>query len=168
MSKSVLLCISLLGVLIGFLVFNAPIPKAKIFMGDGGSQFLGFSLALLPVMKETTNPSSLPVLYAAALFTIPIFDTTAAVWRRIRDGKKIYDPDKAHLHHKLMNIGLKPRGVILVIFILQIIIGILTFTAVRLEGLLSLCALGAAYFVSLAFFVAIHFMNRAVNKKHGI
>lgn len=163
--KSVILCVSLFGTLIGFLILNAPIPRAKIFMGDGGSQFLGFTLALLPVMKESNNPDTLPVFYAAALFAIPIFDTTASVWRRIRDGKKIYNPDKSHLHHKLMNLGLGARGVISIIFILQIIIGILTFTAVRLQGIISLFVLGSVYLIVLIFFIAIHYMNRKANIK---
>ena len=164
-SKAVLLCTCLLGVLIGFLILNAPIPRAKIFMGDGGSQFLGFTLAVLPVMKDSVNPDSLPVLYAAALFTIPIFDTTAAVWRRLRDGKKIYDPDKAHLHHKLMNLGLNTRGVLAVIFSLQIVIGILTLIAVRLEGIASLYILCSVYLIVLIFFITIHFLNRKVKHK---
>ena len=160
-SKPVLLCACMLGVLIGFLVFNAPIPKAKIFMGDCGSQFLGFSLAILPLMMEVNNPSTLPVLYAAALFAIPIFDTTAAVWRRLRDGRKVYDADKSHIHHKLMNLGLNSRGVIAVIYALQIIIGILTYIAIHIEGPRSLIVLGAAYLIALIFFGAVHFMNRS-------
>ena len=167
-SKSVLLCACLFGVLIGFLFFNAPFPKAKIFMGDCGSQFLGFTLALLPLMKDPVPPSSLPVLYAAVLFAIPIFDTTAAVWRRLRDRKKISDPDKSHIHHKLINLGLKAKGVDAVIYTLQIIIGILTFFAVHLYAnkLLSLLFLGGAYFLALAFFTVIHFLNRAKQKKY--
>ena len=163
-SKAVLLFVCLFGVLIGFLFFNAPFPRAKIFMGDCGSQFLGFTLALLPLMKEPDTPSSLPVLYAAVLFAIPIFDTTAAVWRRLRDGKKISDPDKSHLHHKLINLGLSARGVDAIIFSLQIIIGILAFIAVQFHSneLLSLLFLGGAYLLAIAFFMVIHFMNRAV------
>jgi UDP-GlcNAc:undecaprenyl-phosphate/decaprenyl-phosphate GlcNAc-1-phosphate transferase len=168
-SKSVLLCASLIGVLIGFLVFNAPFPQAKIFMGDCGSQFLGFTLALLPLMKETEHLSSLPLLYVSSLFLIPILDTTAAVWRRIRDGKKIYDPDKSHLHHKLINMGLDAKKVDIVIFSVQIIIGILTFMAVRMEkegkGLKSLIILGAGYLFALVFFIVIHFLNRSAMKK---
>jgi len=169
-SKSVLLCACLFGVLIGFLFFNAPLPRAKIFMGDCGSQFLGFALALLPLMKENEpdTPFSMPVLYAAVLFTIPIFDTTAAVWRRLRDGKKISDPDKSHLHHKLINLGLGAKGVDAVIYSLQIIIGILTFIAVKLYAneLLSLLFLGGAYLLAIAFFIVIHFMNRAKQMKY--
>ena len=166
-SKSVLLCACLFGVLIGFLFFNAPFPKAKIFMGDCGSQFLGFTLALLPLMKDPVTPSSLPVFYAAVLFAIPIFDTISAVWRRLRDGKKISDPDKAHIHHKLLNLGLSVKGINAVIYSLQIIIGILTFIAVQhyANTKLSLSFLGGAYLLAMAFFIVVHFMNRAINNK---
>jgi UDP-GlcNAc:undecaprenyl-phosphate GlcNAc-1-phosphate transferase len=164
-SRSVLFCTGLFGVLAGFLLLNAPFPKAKIFMGDGGSQFLGFTLALLPLMKEADNPTSLPVFYAAALFVIPIFDTTAAVWRRIRDKKRISDPDKSHIHHKLINLGLGAKRVNAVILSLQIIIGILTFFAIRLEGFLSLLLIGSVYIIALLFFAIVHFMNRAVKLK---
>ena len=164
-SKSFFFCVCLLGVIIGFLAFNAPFPRAKIFMGDGGSQFLGLTLSLIPVMKDSLMDSSLPVFYAAALFAIPILDTTGAVWRRLRDGKKIYDPDKSHLHHKLLNLGLNARGVISVIFSLQIILGILTFAAVRLEGIRSLLVLGAAYIIAPLFFTVIHYLNRNTVKK---
>ncbi len=161
-SKAVLLCTALIGVLMGFLIFNAPFPKAKIFMGDCGSQFLGFTLALIPLMKDTYTNSSLPVFYLAAFFVVPIFDTIAAVWRRIRDNKKIYEPDKSHLHHKLMNLGLNGRQIIILIFTMQIIVGVLTFIAVRTaeQGVVSLIYLGCAYFIALAFFAAVHFMNR--------
>jgi UDP-GlcNAc:undecaprenyl-phosphate GlcNAc-1-phosphate transferase len=161
-SKSVILCACLIGALIGFLVFNAPFPRAKIFMGDCGSQFLGFTLALLPLMKEADKPASLPLFYAAALFLIPILDTTAAVWRRIRDGKNIYDPDKSHLHHKLINMGLDAKKVDAVVYSVQIIIGIFTFIAIHTEGVKSLVILGAVYLFALAFFTTIHYMNRSL------
>jgi UDP-GlcNAc:undecaprenyl-phosphate GlcNAc-1-phosphate transferase len=167
-SKSVILCVCLIGVLIGFLVFNAPFPRAKIFMGDCGSQFLGFTLAILPLMKEADKPTSLPLCYAAALFLIPIFDTTAAVWRRVRDGRKIYEPDKSHLHHKLINMGLDAKKVDTVVYSVQIIIGIFTFIAIHTEGIKSLAILGAVYLFALAFFTTIHFMNRSVMKNKAV
>jgi UDP-GlcNAc:undecaprenyl-phosphate GlcNAc-1-phosphate transferase len=131
-------------------------------MGDCGSQFLGFTLALIPLMKEADKPTSLPLLYVAALFLIPILDTTAAVWRRIRDGKNIYDPDKAHLHHKLINMGLSAKKVDAVIYSVQIIIGVFTFMAIHTEGVKSLVILGAVYMFTLAFFTTIHYMNRSL------
>jgi len=167
-SKAVLFCICLFGVIAGFLIFNAPFPKAKIFMGDSGSQFLGITLALIPLMKGAETSSSMPVLYAAALFIIPIFDTTSAVWRRLRDGKKIYDPDRFHLHHKLMNMGFNSRGIFFLICSLQIIIGILIFIAINLEGLPSLLVLGFVYLLALIFFVVIHYKNRAIILKNKL
>jgi UDP-GlcNAc:undecaprenyl-phosphate GlcNAc-1-phosphate transferase len=155
-----LVCIAMVGAVFGFLVFNAPLPKAKIFMGDGGSQFLGFTLAILPLLEEHEVKASLPVLYAAALFVIPIFDTTAAVWRRIRDKQKISAPDRAHIHHKLMNLGLSVRQIDLVLFSLQLIISVLVFVSLKIPGLLSLAVLGIVYLLALAFFAVVHFMNR--------
>ena len=160
-SQAVLFCISLSGVMLGFLVFNAPFPNAKIFMGDGGSQFLGFSLALLPLIEEYDSRASLPIPYATALLAIPIFDTIAAVWRRIRDHRRIDSPDTSHIHHKLMNLGLSVRGVNAVLYGLQIIIGVLTFISIYLHGLPSLYFLCAAYLAVLVFFTVIHFLNRA-------
>ena len=155
----------LFGTILGFLVFNAPLPKARIFMGDGGSQLLGFSIALLPLLKNNEEIAALPVLYAAALLAIPIFDTIASVWRRIRDGKKIYMPDKSHLHHKLLNLGLSVKSINAVLCSLQIILGIFTVLAVRKEGFASLYFLGAAYVIAAAFFAAVHYLNRKLNRK---
>jgi UDP-GlcNAc:undecaprenyl-phosphate GlcNAc-1-phosphate transferase len=160
--QAVLFCVTLLGVLVGFLVFNAPLPRAKIFMGDCGSQFLGFTLALLPLLEEHKTKAALPVPYAAALLAIPIFDTISAVWRRIRDGRRIDSPDRAHIHHKLMNLGLSARGIDAVLYGLQIVLGVLVFWAVHVQGLRSLVILGAAYVLVTAFFCVIHFINRNV------
>jgi UDP-GlcNAc:undecaprenyl-phosphate GlcNAc-1-phosphate transferase len=157
-----LFCISLSGVTIGFLVFNAPFPRAKIFMGDSGSQFLGFALALLPLLEAHNTRAALPVPYAAALLAIPIFDTIAAVWRRVRDGRRIDSPDMSHIHHKIMNLGLSPRGVDAVLYSLQLVLGVLVYIAVRLQGILSLVVLGIAYAVVTVFFALVHFWNRSV------
>ncbi|MDR2478329.1 MAG: undecaprenyl/decaprenyl-phosphate alpha-N-acetylglucosaminyl 1-phosphate transferase [Treponema sp.] len=164
--QPVLFCVSLFGVLLGFLIFNAPIPRATIFMGDCGSQFLGFSLALLPLLEEHKTTADLPVLYAAALLAIPIFDTTAAVLRRIRDGKKIDSPDRAHIHHKLMNLGLNARQTVAALYALQILLCALVYISVRVQGVLSLIILGSAYCAVMAFFAVVHFLNRTVMLKN--
>jgi UDP-GlcNAc:undecaprenyl-phosphate GlcNAc-1-phosphate transferase len=158
-----LICVALAGAIIGFLVFNAPFPRAKIFMGDGGSQFLGFTLALMPLLEEQRTVAALPTLYAAALLVIPIFDTTAAVWRRVRDRKPISTPDKAHIHHKLMNLGLSVRQINAVLLILQLIISILVFVSLKLHGWLSLAILGIVYLLALVFFAVIHFKNKEIS-----
>jgi UDP-GlcNAc:undecaprenyl-phosphate GlcNAc-1-phosphate transferase len=155
----VLMCLCLGAALAGFLVFNIPFPRAKIFMGDGGSQFLGFVLALLPLINVGKDPMGFPLLYAAALLAIPIFDTFAAIWRRIRDRRRIDDPDKLHIHHKLMNLGFNARGVDCVLYALQITLGALVCLSLRFMGVRSLIFLGAAYVTAAGFFIVIHFVN---------
>ena len=160
-TSAALLCFCLCGSIAGFLVFNVPIPRAKIFMGDGGSQFLGFTLALLPLLEENDTVASLPVPYAAALLAIPIFDTTAAVWRRLRDGQRIDSPDKAHIHHKLMNLGLETRRIIAMLLSLQLLLSVLVFISLdKLNRVFSLSILGAAYLAAIVFFAIFHFLNR--------
>ena len=139
----------------------APFPQAKIFMGDGGSQFLGFTLALLPLLEEHDTAASLPVPYAAALLAIPIFDTTAAVWRRVRDGQRIDFPDRAHIHHKLMNLGFKAKGIDGALFGLQLLLSALVIVSLYVPNWrLSLGILLAAYVSAIAFFSVLHFLNR--------
>jgi UDP-GlcNAc:undecaprenyl-phosphate GlcNAc-1-phosphate transferase len=163
-----MLCICMLGSVGGFLIFNAPIPKAKIFMGDGGSQFLGFTLAVLPLLEEHDTVASLPLSYAAALLLIPIFDTTAAVWRRVRDKKRIDTPDKAHIHHKLMNLGFNARSVDAVLLGLQLLLSALVFMSLKVHGWPSLGVLGIAYLLALAFFTILHFLNRRAKARLSI
>ncbi|MDR1901084.1 MAG: undecaprenyl/decaprenyl-phosphate alpha-N-acetylglucosaminyl 1-phosphate transferase [Treponema sp.] len=164
----VLLCICLAAAIGGFLVFNLPLPKARIFMGDGGSQFLGFILAVLPLVETRrpgTIPQNLPLPYAAAILSIPIFDTFAAIWRRLRDGRRIDSPDKAHIHHKLMNLKLPARGVDGVLYGLQILIGVMVFLSVKWEGIVSFFLLAASFFIVILFFSLIHFLNQSAAKK---
>ena len=162
--SAVFFCASLLGVTLGFLMFNAPFPKAKIFMGDCGSQFLGFTVALLPLLEEHDTRAALPVPYAAALLAIPIFDTIAAVWRRLRDGRRIDSPDTSHIHHKLLKLGLSAKEVDATLYGLQIVLGVLVYLAIRLGGTLSLAVLGIAYAVAIVFFALVHFLNRKIRQ----
>ena len=167
LSSSVMICVALAGSIAGFMVFNAPVPKAKIFMGDGGSQFLGFTLALLPLLEERYTVATLPVIYVAAILAIPILDTTAAVWRRVRDRKPLSSPDRSHIHHKLMNLGLTAPKIGAVMFGLQALVSGIVIASIKLAETSfgrwpSLAVLGLAYLVVVVFFSVLHFMNRKV------
>lgn len=165
---SALLCLTLAASIGGFLVFNVPLPKAKIFMGDGGSQFLGFTLALLPILDSGERGTNLSLPFAAALLMIPIFDTFSAIVRRLRDGRRIDSPDRAHMHHKLMNLGFDARGVDAVVYTLQILLGILVYFSVTRTGMLPLYFLSAAYAIGMTFFVSIHYLNRAAMARQTV
>jgi UDP-GlcNAc:undecaprenyl-phosphate GlcNAc-1-phosphate transferase len=155
-SSAFYICVILVISIMGFLVFNLPFPKAKIFMGDGGSQFLGFILAVLPLLQNGNALASIPITYAAAILIIPIFDTLAAIWRRIREKRRIDDPDKLHLHHKLMLLGFSSRGTLIVLVIFQLIICLLCLVSIRVSAFVAGILLLCIYLIGVLFFTIIH------------
>jgi len=117
----VLACALLLGGIIGFLVFN--FHPAKIFMGDTGSLFLGFSLATLSMLgfKQVTVVSLVTPLL---IIGVPLSDTFFAIIRRARQKKPIFAPDKGHLHHCLRELGFSHRRTVLIIYGIAAFFGI--------------------------------------------
>lgn len=150
-------CSILASTIVGFLFFNLSHPKAKIFMGDAGSQFLGFVLAVLPLIPGDDSYEIAAAPFAATFMMIPVFDMIAAIWRRIRDKKPIREGDRLHIHHKLMLIGYSPRGTLVTVMILQIIVDIFVTLAVILQGLMALTTLIGLLLVGILFFMLIHF-----------
>ena len=155
--KLVYLCIILVFSILGFLFFNLSYPNAKIFMGDSGSQFLGFVLSLLPLFPKADGYETATIPFAILFLMLPIFDMIAAIVRRIRDKKQIRDGDKLHMHHKLMLIGFSQRGALLTFMILQIITSIFVSLAVVLQGIMALTTLIGLVLVGILFFMLIHF-----------
>jgi len=110
----VILAGALIGACIGFLFFNW--HPARIFMGDSGSNFLGFTLAALSVLSVAKGTVVLALIVPAAALAIPILDTGWAIVRRRRRGRSIATPDTEHLHHRLLDFGLSPRETTLVFY----------------------------------------------------
>jgi len=110
-----LISFALLGSIIGFLIFN--FPPAKIFMGDSGSLFLGFTLASLPltVLNSPGKPEGI-LIATMTLLMIPILDTAAAIVRRVKSKKPIYAPDRKHIHHRLLDLGLSEKKILAVVY----------------------------------------------------
>ena len=109
----ILMSTLLLGGIIGFLVFN--FHPAKIFMGDSGSLFLGFSLAVLSMFgfKQVAIVSFVTPLL---IIGVPMADTFFAIVRRMVNRKPIFAPDKGHLHHCLRELGYSHRRTVLIIY----------------------------------------------------
>jgi UDP-GlcNAc:undecaprenyl-phosphate GlcNAc-1-phosphate transferase len=113
----VLIALAIVGSILGFLRFNT--HPARIFMGDGGSQFLGFSVAVLAIML-TQNPEAayspaLPLL----LLGLPILDTVVVMTQRIAEKRSPFSADKNHLHHRLLRLGLDHYEAVSAIYITQ-------------------------------------------------
>ncbi len=114
---------SLAGAVAGFLLFN--LPPARIFMGDSGSLFLGHILAVIPLLGLNAFPSrpGLAMMVPATVLIIPILDTVSAIFRRTRRGLPIHTPDREHLHHKLLDLSLTNRQILLVIYLYMAVLG---------------------------------------------
>ncbi len=106
---------------LGFLPFN--FYPAKLFMGDSGSLFLGFMIAIFAVISPLKRSTILAVIVPVLVLGIPIFDTAFAILRRIVSGKPIMSPDKEHLHHHLMRLGYGQRRAVLMIYGICAIMG---------------------------------------------
>lgn len=108
----------MLGATLGFLCHN--FNPAKIFMGDSGSMFLGYIIAVIALLGFK-NVTLTTLLAPICLLAIPIMDTLFAILRRKINNKPIDQPDREHLHHQLLNLNLSHRNTVLVIYLVDIL-----------------------------------------------
>ena len=119
-----ILSLAIAGSLLGFLVYN--FPPAKIFMGDSGSLFLGFTLAALSIARVARASNILAVLgVPILLFLLPILDTSLVTITRILQGQSPVQGGKDHTSHRLIAFGLSERQTILILYGVALISGIL-------------------------------------------
>lgn len=113
--------LALAGGCLGFLPFN--FYPAKIFMGDGGSLFLGFMIAALSVVGPLKRSTVIAVVVPVVVLGIPIFDTFFAILRRVVNRRPIMEADKGHLHHRLMASGYGQRRAVLMLYGISAVMG---------------------------------------------
>jgi len=114
-----ILMLALLGSLTGFLFFN--FSPAKIFMGDCGSMFLGFIIASSSVLCSAKSSAMVGLALPMLALGIPIFDTLFSMLRRYLERRSIFSADRRHFHHRLIDMGLKQRHVVITIYILTLL-----------------------------------------------
>jgi UDP-GlcNAc:undecaprenyl-phosphate GlcNAc-1-phosphate transferase len=115
----VLLSAALAGSLLGFLRYN--FSPATIFLGDSGSMFLGFALAATALAGSMTKSSTaIAILAPMIALGVPIMDTLLAMIRRTLAHQSIFTADRGHIHHKLLDLGLTTRRVVLTLYGLSI------------------------------------------------
>lgn len=116
-----LIAAALAGGALGFLRYN--FNPAKIFMGDGGAYFMGFTLAAVGVIGLVKIVTTAAVLLPYLILAVPILDMSAVIVDRIRSGKSPFVADKRHLHHRLLKAGLSHRVTVVFIYILTLWVG---------------------------------------------
>ena len=122
---SIVLIAALAGALVGFLPFN--FSPAKTFIGDTGSNFLGYALAIISILGSAKTYTAAVIVLPLIVLGLPIFDTVFAIIRRMIRGKSIkavFKADKGHLHHKLVARGYNQKQAVLILYGISAIFGI--------------------------------------------
>ncbi len=121
-----------LGATLGLFKYNY--PKARIFMGDSGSLFLGFSLAIQAILLTQGEHSKVAPMVPVIILGLPIFDTVRVMVFRILTRKHPFHADKTHLHHLMMRSGIHPNHVVKVIWVLSALMSTLAFVLYKFDA----------------------------------
>lgn len=148
------------GACLGFLPHN--FNPAKIFMGDTGSLFLGYMLAVISILGSLKSATALIVPIIA--LGLPIFDTTFAIVRRYLSGKPIMEADKGHLHHRLLHIGLSQKRAVLLLYLKS---GLFGLGAVLLANQKYLNGFAVLFAVAILILIPINMTLDITKKKTG-
>ena len=168
-------CVALAGSLIGFLRYN--FNPARIFLGDSGSLFLGFVLAVTAVRGSQKGPAAVAILVPLLVLGLPLLDTGLAVVRRLyrlgnrglrsethvlsyvaRNITEVFLPDRGHIHHRLLDLGMSHRGAVISLYAVGTLFAASAFALVVLKSagiaalLFAILAVGMASFFLLLYF----------------
>ena len=152
-----LLAFSLAGAVIGYLFFN--LPPARIFLGDAGAYFIGFMLAVLPLLHKGQYSETFGIMGAITVLVVPVFDVFAAIWRRLRDKRSVMDPDRSHLHHKLMSLGFSTRQILAIVYASCLFLGAIAISALYLPLAWSFTFMIGAWIIFSALFGVLHVLK---------
>lgn len=127
---------ALAGAALGFLRYN--FNPARIFMGDTGSMFLGFTLAGISVIGAVKCAATIALIVPILALGVPIMDTSFAIIRRYRGGVPIFKPDKGHLHHRLLDLGFTQRQAVLLMYVISALFGLSAVVLNEVSGSMSI------------------------------
>ena len=152
---------ALAGATLGFLRYN--FHPASVFLGDGGSYFLGYTLAALSILGSIKSEATVAILIPVIALGVPVIDTVWAPLRRFILGQRLFHPDMDHIHHRLLKLGYTQRRAVLLLYAITIIMGAAALSLVhakdeRAAGILILVAAGVITGIRrLGYMTFIHF-----------
>ncbi len=146
--------IALSGATLGFLPFN--FNPAKIFMGETGAAFLGFTLGVISIQGTMKSYAAISIVIPFLVLGLPLVDTLFAIVRRIFNRKPIAQADRSHLHHRLIDMGLSQRQSVLIMYLASATLGLCAIvladrgalSAIILLLAVSVFVLGAAKYMN--------------------
>lgn len=143
------LSIILIGANLGFIYHN--FYPAKIYMGDTGSNFLGYMIAVISMLGLFKNIALLGFVIPIIILAVPIFDTLFAVLRRLKNKQHVMKPDNKHIHYQLLRAGLTHKQSVLVLYAFSMLFGVLAIVFAR-------ASIDIVLIVSVIVFILIHLL----------
>ena len=137
------LSLAFAGAILGFLRFNT--FPASVFMGDAGSQLLGFAVGVLSLRATQSGTSALSAAIPVLLLSLPILDTLSVMAQRVSEGRSPFSPDKNHIHHKLLALGFDHHEAVMVIYAIQADLFLLAYW-LRYESDVTILAVVSSFF----------------------
>ena len=140
---------SLVGACLGFLPFNK--NPAKMFMGDTGSTFLGYILATISIQGLFKYYAIVSFAVPFLILGLPMFDTLFAIIRRLAHGQNPMAPDRGHIHHRLIDMGLNQKQAVAALYVISSILGlsaVVLTSSGAIKAMLFLMALAVAAFLA--------------------
>lgn len=131
-SFTLLMASGMIGSLIAFLYYN--FPPAKIYMGDGGAYLLGFLIAVLSLHNSQKGTLAAALIAPLVALALPVADVSLAILRRGLKGLPLFRADRAHIHHRLLRMGLTKTRAVLVLYALSLIFLLFSFAIVWSQG----------------------------------
>lgn len=138
---------ALAGSTLGFLPYN--FNPAMIFMGDAGAMFLGYVLAAVAVEGTLKSATAIALVVPLLALGLPILDTAWAIIRRFINGQPIYQADRGHLHHRLLELGLSQRQAVLVMYLISGWLGLSAVILSKAATMLGTILLGLIFGLAL-------------------
>ena len=117
-----MIIVAMAGASLGFLQYN--FNPAKIFMGDTGSMLLGYTMAVVAVLGLVKTAATVALVVPVIALGLPILDTLFAIVRRKMSGVPVFQPDKGHLHHRLLALGMTQKQAVLIMYLITLILGL--------------------------------------------
>ncbi len=155
-----LLTFALAGAALGFLPYN--FAPARIFLGDSGSLFVGVVMAGISTLSFFKAATAAVVLMPALLFAIPLFDTTMVVVGRLRRRQHPFSPDRTHIHHRLLELGLDAKQAATFLYLVTLFLGVSSILLSWKLTSMTFAAVASAAVVLCAALVALwRRLNRA-------
>jgi UDP-GlcNAc:undecaprenyl-phosphate GlcNAc-1-phosphate transferase len=138
--------LALFGALIGYLPFN--FPPARIFLGDAGSLFIGYGLALVAI-EGYRKTAFLAFIVPILALAIPLLDTLLSIVRRLRSGRGVFSPDRLHMHHRLLHREGSHRNAVLMLYFLTSCFCMIAVSFSQLDGWVAFIYLAAVVAVTI-------------------